>query len=753
MPVPAHSSPPAAAAGARHQAMLDLASATVVMSVAAEPGGEDLPTLAALRLGSGARVVSMYVTNGGATPSDIDGDLPLQVAATRKIESERVVRNLGGEAVFLGFPDYGFVDRTPDLERLWNRDSLLDRMTLVIRRYRPDVILIESDPRTGSGDTVRSSLIRECVLKSARLSGGPHQGAQGEPGSWAVSRIFEETDLPGTALSAGVDNMDPVLKKSYRSIAAAAGRSYRSLRYQLEEWNAGRKGTYRYIVPEPGRSRGLIDGVPALPASIRDAALDVSQAASDAEKGPDETALRSISRAIARVENSIAVRRAELTGLEKRVLVAWKDKLEDLRCAILGIDVRFIVSDSMIARRQQFTLRFPKDRRFPLTGRSEIIFPDAMDSTWLINRSEGFRFSFTVPDTFEIVTPEIMEYNRPVSTNGSQDLLLNTRIPFIIVHRDTDPLKNFACRREIVMGVSPVQSAEILTPFVRVTPGEQLIVRLLNVSRQPYRGMMSVGDSVARGSRKLLTISRADNERREALPLSWRDSVPDGDHIVALHIGKGKPVGTFTARKFEAIADTTRPVGLFTGLKETPVEDALRRLHIPCIRIDGSFGDTTAAEMRTVIIDRDAFALHPDGKRVAPAIEAWVRSGGHCVMLRQHPASPAAGILAGYAGFGRSPVIAPEATVVADGAIARQPNALSEGDWRGWIISRAQSPLVLSRDSNPLVSLRDASTGAPLIASVALGKGTLTAVALDLLPQFQIVHPGACRLLANLVSY
>jgi hypothetical protein len=52
-----------------------------------------------------------------------------------------------------------------------------------------------------------------------------------------------------------------------------------------------------------------------------------------------------------------------------------------------------------------------------------------------------------------------------------------------------------------------------------------------------------------------------------------------------------------------------------------------------------------------------------------------------------------------------------------------------------------------------VIHLKDESTGAPLIASVKIGEGTLTAVALDMLPQLQILHPGAHRLLANLVSY
>ncbi len=746
----------AAGPGARRQAILDLENPAVVMSVAAGPGEEDLPTLAALRMGSGARVVSVYVTDGGATPSDIDGELPVRVAGQRKVEAESVMRGLGGEAFFLGFPDYGFVSRKGSLEHLWNRDSLLNRFVFAIRTYRPDVILCGIDVREAGGDSVRAALIREILLAAVRSAAGAQLMHSSGPAPWSVSRVFGETRSPGSPHSVDVDGIHPLWKKSYRVIAGAAGRSYRSLRYQIREWKAGRNGTYRLIGSGEGGPKGLIDGVPVIPAILKDADSDVRQAASDARKKPDDTALRSIIRAIARIENIIATRRQELGSLEKRLLLTWKEKLEDLRCAVLDIDVRFVLSDTLVAPKQQFTLRFPKDRKFPLKGRSEIIFPSAIDSTWLINASEGFRFSFTVPDTFTIITPEVMAFNRPVSTEGSDKFTLSTRIPFVIAHKDPDPLRNFACRREIVLGVSRVQTVEILTPFVRVMPGERLVLHLQNVSRDPYKGSVSVGDSVARGTRIPITILRNDGARRDTLPLAWRDSVADGDHVIPFRIGKGKPVGSFTARKFPALADTSRPVGLLTGLIASPVEEALRRLHIPFRLLDGSFNDDTpVALLRTIVIDRDAFALRPDAGRVSGAIATWVRAGGHCVMLRQSPQAAEKNPLTGNAGFGVTRMIAPEASVVADPAsgLFSHPNLLSESDWRGWIISRAQSPVMVTRDSNPVVHCKDESTGVPLIATVTMGKGTLTAVALDLGPQLQIVHPGAHRLLANLLSY
>jgi hypothetical protein len=382
--------------------------------------------------------------------------------------------------------------------------------------------------------------------------------------------------------------------------------------------------------------------------------------------------------------------------------------------------------------------------------------PTARDSTWWINRNTTFVFPFALPDTVELITPDNLPLNRPVAVYSHGSSSLSTVMPFIIAHRDPDPVMNFAFRGEVVFGTAPVQSFEILTPIVRITPGERLAVRLQNISRDPYRGTMSVGDSVARESRVIVSLPRKDYAITDTLPLAWHDDASDGDYSIELHIGKGKAVGAFTARKFRADADTLHPVGLITGLASSPVENALRGLHVPSRLLDaGSFARGLDSGMHAIVVDRDAFALRKDPLPLAAALLEWVRTGGHCIILGGSLSAPDGGSLGREIGFAGGRPFAPESRVRAEGAgrIIAGPNLLSDGDWRDWIISRAQVSLRFGEGVDPLIHVRETSTGAPLLASVPVGKGTLTAVALDLLPQLQIVHPGAYRLLANLVSY
>jgi hypothetical protein len=714
---------------------------------------EDLATLTALRLGSGARIVSVYLTDGESTPGGLDGSLPFQLGARRRFEADRAMSLIGGEALFFGFPDYGMVSRLTRLSDLWNRDSVVSRLVRVIGSTRPDVILLARDVRSFEGDTVRSSLMRELLLEAVATSrrGTAYAGAGGAP--WSVSRVLCESPSVASGISIDPGGVQPVWKKRFRDIALESAASYGSLRVRIGVWNRERKGLYRVLRhTDGGAPAGFLDGLPLITPPLRDAARDVAAAA--AEKGP--SGLRRIAVAIATVENTIATQRKSLQSHEKRLLQSWKESLEDLRCSVRDIDVKYVVSDTLLAHRQLFTLRFPASRSFPSGGRSEIVFPTARDSSWWINRGLEFVLPFSLPDTLELITPDNLPLNRPVAVYSRDSFTLNTVVPFIVAHRDPDPVMNFAFRGEIVFGTAPAQSFEILTPIVRVVPGARLSVRLQNISRDPYRGTMSVGDSIVRESGIKFSFPRKDYSLTETLPLVWNENVRDGDYPIELHIGKGRAVATFTARKFRADADTAHPVGLVTGLASSPVEEALRGLHVPCRLLDAAtFTHAVDPQLHAIIIDRDALALRKDAPVLAAAVEEWVRAGGHCIIFGQTLPGEAGVALLEEIGFTRGRPIPPEAPVTAEEAdrLIVHPNLLSGDDWRDWIISRAQASISVRAGVSPLVHVRDASTGAPLLASAAMGKGTLTAMALDIVPQLQILHPGAYRLLANLVSY
>src|SRR5512135_3697592 len=104
--LPGHSQTlfPETGRAAIHQRALDVLHPAVVMTVALEPGMEDPGFLTYARLGRGARVITVYLTDGASTPADDAGTYPSVTAGRRKEEAYALMQRLEGEAYFLNLP-------------------------------------------------------------------------------------------------------------------------------------------------------------------------------------------------------------------------------------------------------------------------------------------------------------------------------------------------------------------------------------------------------------------------------------------------------------------------------------------------------------------------------------------------------------------------------------------------------------------------------------------------------------------------
>ena len=144
---------PARGSAAIHQSALKLQNPAVVLSIALEPGFEDLDALSYLSVGRGISVVSLYLTNGETTPSDLNGETPYRLAAERKVEAWRAVSHIGGKTHYLNMPDPGITSDIRKLERIWISDTVVARLTRAIDLYRPDIVLICNDFNSNPDDS------------------------------------------------------------------------------------------------------------------------------------------------------------------------------------------------------------------------------------------------------------------------------------------------------------------------------------------------------------------------------------------------------------------------------------------------------------------------------------------------------------------------------------------------------------------------------------------------------------------------
>ena len=110
--------------GAITQRSLELRERLRVMSIALRPGEEDCAILAFLRMGRGAQVTSIYLTNGEKGELDAEDLFPFDVAATRRVEASKAMARADAEAIFLDFPDPDASPSVAEVRALWNPDTL-----------------------------------------------------------------------------------------------------------------------------------------------------------------------------------------------------------------------------------------------------------------------------------------------------------------------------------------------------------------------------------------------------------------------------------------------------------------------------------------------------------------------------------------------------------------------------------------------------------------------------------------------------
>ncbi|MFQ5798827.1 MAG: PIG-L deacetylase family protein, partial [Bacteroidota bacterium] len=461
-------------------------------------------------------MISLYMTNGEATPSDFNGETPFRLAARRKEEAYRSMTYIGGETLFLNVSDAGIVNDRGKLEHFWNPDTVIAGLTEVIRTYRPDVVLINRDLRGEPGVTLRQSTLQDFLLNAIRAVQDSLQAGTTKVGSdmlsWKVQRIFVDKGTQKQPFQMNIDLRHPIWKKSYREIAEEAVENYESLRAQIPAWR--KQGDRSYTLLSPSRSEApssFDSGLELVSPRLQGIANDVAQLANLARTGGSANALGLLSTAIDSVVRALGWGTFKLTKPERRALITWKGRLEDLRCSLLDVDIQFEVSDSLVTRRQLFFLNFTNFKAKVGAGKTEILFPGVLTGNWVVDESLEHRFPFQVPREFRILTPKKLEFNTPLAVFGLDRAMVRTNLSFIILHQDSLPERNFQYRKDIPLRVGPRFSSEILTPVLYVTPGERLVYRFQNLTRDGVYGETFVEDSLVSSDHKRFHLRTKDS--------------------------------------------------------------------------------------------------------------------------------------------------------------------------------------------------------------------------------------------------
>ena len=191
-----------------------------VLMIGAHPDDENNQLLTLLSRGYGVQAAYLSLSRGEGGQNLIGPELGVELGIIRS-EELLAARQLDGAGQFFTRAyDFGYSKSADETFRFWPRDSLLEDVIAVIRRFRPQIIIsiFSGAPRDGHGQhQVSGQLARQAfeILKDS---------------AWGPVKLYRSAgfDTTGTTLTMPAGMLDPLAGQSYAQIAAASRSRHRS---------------------------------------------------------------------------------------------------------------------------------------------------------------------------------------------------------------------------------------------------------------------------------------------------------------------------------------------------------------------------------------------------------------------------------------------------------------------------------------------------------------------------------------------
>jgi len=729
------------------QRAMELQSNLNVLSLALEPGYEDLSTLAYFRLGKGAKILSAYVTNGEAGENDVQGQYPNYIAATRRLEAEEAISYLDGDVHFMNFPHIVAARDVSVIRALWEESDLVQKMMDLIDNFKPDIILIAPD-RAVQGQSERWEVVKIGLLSALRKM---VQESDEKP-YWKVTRVIADANQT-TGKRFSLDTPDPIFGKTYRQIGSEAAQNYESLTVQLALWEHIREASYEILHPASARVfQDLESGLPARNSRrFLWASSEINKIFNEIPDVNRESNLRRLVSVLDSVNINIYWRN-RYAQKDQRALSNWKNSLEQLRCALLDIEVKLDVEADTLTMRQLSRIRIREVKGMGGEGKTTVYFA-GLDDSWVVNEWTDKEVPFTTAESYRLLSPSQLDLTTPQGRFGLDQEKVDQELLFFILHVAPIPEKSFHHKSVIKLRFAPKMSREIITPIVRMVPDEKLVIRLINHSRDGVLDTVRVIDEVAESDFFGFRLTHKGAAHIDTLTLNWKGERKEGSYIIPINIG-GIEEDNFVARKFDVEVNSEKRIGFIPGVKGSTLEATLRRLSVNAteLNIDPNLAKQLQ-NLDVVVLDRRVLSLKPELMESKADLNRFVEAGGHLVYLAQDP--PVWQEKGPWDEIEVVPSQQYDETCLIETDDSHPflsvPNRFESADWNGWLYLRAYQYIRPgSKDWSIPVRAQDGKN--PFVVTRQMGEGRKTYIALALSPQFLNIHSGVFRLFANILS-
>jgi len=757
-----------------HQLCLDLGNPSVLVALSAHPDDEDGSTLAYYRMKHGVRTYSVFFSRGEGGQNEIGPELYKELGVLRTRETEEAARMLDTEVFFLNFIDFGYSKTATETFQFWGgRNAVLQRLVYMIRKLKPDVIMMNHNPIDGHGNHQAVAIAAiEAFDAAADPTFAPEQFQEQGIEPWQVKKLFWRAQRFTGERREPVDVVNPVgeldtlRQKSYQQIALEALSQHKSQGMDrfalLREVNPAAKTMYRLIRSASrfaNDTTNFFGGIEPLRdalklrsagAKLLELSRNLIQASQTAERSELFATLRT-ALADSDVKSYLEMVDAQTQGkcagtyppVHCRIARQWNQTIQRLAKLLTGIEVKVSVSDSIVVAGQQFTVRVLDI--IPKRYRGTLSFGIRVPKTWNVDSYEG-GYKVTVPWNAETTLP---------LTEGIYKSYQSA--PLVTVLSSTADRPPFILESPVLIEVAPRQMLSVEPKITRLREGgNEFTFKVRNYFNNKTAGRIQVElpDGWAATPADFI-IEKEDGEASGKLVILPGRNVRDGSYraVVRAH----EATDTIVLRKFELNVAREASVGVVKSY-DTTVENALTELGSKFRLLDEKDLMGELNQFSSIIVDIRAYLVREDVKKNNARLLEYVKKGGNLIVLYHKDFEWKSEYAPYPLQLSRDRVVdenAPITILRPDHPLFNFPNKITESDWNGWVQERGlYFPDKYSKEYVELLSSNDPDekplNGGYLVAKY--GSGTYIYTSYVWYRQWKEVHPGALRILANMIS-
>ncbi len=743
-----------------------------VLVIGAHPDDEDTELLTLLVRGMGAEAAYLSLNRGEGGQNLIGPELGQALGLLRTEELLAARRLDGATQYFTRAYDFGFSKTQDETWSHWPRDTVLEDVVRIIRRFRPQVVvsIFSGTPKDGHGQHQASGWVaREAFRIAGDSSRFPALQREENLAPWTPLKLYRSTrfDTGATTLSLEAGLLDSAVGLSFHQIAMAGRSLHRSQDMGRLQQIGPSKVLLALVEDRTGRGReSLFAGVdtrlppgpePADQRAHREAALAaISGVLCDARSDDDRVVSGQLVRVALECSNTGTAPRTITVALEAEPGVFSNE----------GAAVRFDVAPGALASRE-LSLRVAPGA--PLTApyftlpRDE---PAIYDWSHAAPRIRGLpsdppvlRATFNVDGAFTLSREVSYRFDDQARGEVRRPL---TVVPTVDVRMDP--------RNEVWSTAGP--------------PSHSFNVSLVHGARDTTAGTVSI--EVPKGwpavpprrfrftrenERETFTFEVRQPATLATTPVELRAVATDAAgrryevNVVTVDYPHVRPRvylrrATAVVRAASLRLPPLRRVGYVRGASDR-VPEALRGVGVPVTVLDEQTlerGDLDRFEAIVVgprAYETDSALVENNGRLIE-----YARKGG-LVIVQYQQRRYFDGHFAPYPMTLADPhdrvtdEKAPVGIVATGDAALRAPNRIGARDWDGWIQERGlYFAHGWDRAYRPIIETHDPGEG-PLeggLLVTTVGKGRYVYTGLSFFRQLPAGVPGAFRLFANLLG-